>query len=119
MDHVIIYGLSSVILAFGALSTQLGLSQPSGCEGRGEIRSQVNAPKQGDDVVVVGVLTDEGVECLALRGDDGTLYTLTGKLKKFQVGDRVRVVGQVAEFSFCQQGITINVTSIKKAFKKA
>ena len=68
-------------------------------------------------VKVTGVLTDEGAECPALRGDDGQLYTLTprGSTAGFNVGDRVRVVGKVAEVSFCGQGTTLEVQSIKAA----
>ena len=62
---------------------------------------------------VRGTLTDEGVECQALRGDDGELYTLTGDLSGFENGDRVKVRGTVAEVSICQQGTTIEVQSIK------
>lgn len=78
-------------------------------------------PKPGKKVVVRGVLTDEGVECQALRGDDGILYTLAGvagKMEGFEVGDRVRVQGTVAEMSFCQQGTTIDVKKIQKDPKK-
>lgn len=63
-------------------------------------------------VCVKGTLTDEGVECQTLRGDDGKLYTLVGDLGGFGVGDDVYVAGTVAEISFCQQGTTINVTWI-------
>jgi hypothetical protein len=68
-------------------------------------------------VHVTGVLTDEGVECPALRGDDGQLYTLTPRSSTagFNVGDRVRVSGKVAEVSFCGQGTTLEVKSIKVA----
>lgn len=69
--------------------------------------------KPGKTVVVHGVLTDEGVECQALRSDDNTLYTLAGKIEGFQVGDRVKVTGKVAEVSTCQQGITLDVQNIK------
>jgi hypothetical protein len=62
---------------------------------------------------IVGTLTDEGVECQALRGDDGQLYTLSGDFSGFSTGDRVRVKGRVAEVSFCQQGTTIDVRQIK------
>lgn len=64
------------------------------------------------NITVEGVLTDEGVECQALRGDDGQLYTLTGDLGGFETGDRVRVIGTVAEVSICQQGTTIEVKKI-------
>lgn len=65
-------------------------------------------------VEVTGVLTDEGVECRALRGDDGELYTIGRSAEGFEVGERVRVVGSVAEMSFCMQGTTLNVRSIER-----
>ena len=74
--------------------------------------------KPGKTVVVRGVLTDEGVECQALRSDDNTLYTLAGKIEGFQVGDRVKVTGKVAEVSTCQQGITLDVQNIQKEKKE-
>ena len=65
-------------------------------------------------VRVVGTLTDEGVECPAMRGDDGTLYTLgPADLVRGEVGDRVRVVGRVAEASICMQGTTLVVESFE------
>ncbi|HEX2223060.1 MAG TPA: DUF5818 domain-containing protein [Thermoanaerobaculia bacterium] len=75
-------------------------------------------PKPGKKVTVRGVLTDEGVECQALRGDDGILYTLAGRIEGYEVGDRVRVQGTIAEVSTCQQGTTIGVTKIQKDQKK-
>jgi hypothetical protein len=78
-------------------------------------------PKAGKKMVVRGVLTAEGVECQALRGDDGTLYTLAGvagKMEGFEVDDRVRVEGTVAEMSICQQGTTLDVKKIHKDEKK-
>jgi hypothetical protein len=67
------------------------------------------------EVRVTGLLTDEGVECPALRGDDGRLYTLAGDTGGFKPGDRVIVVGTVAEMSMCMQGTTIGVRTIEKA----
>ncbi|HET9225044.1 MAG TPA: DUF5818 domain-containing protein [Thermoanaerobaculia bacterium] len=76
-------------------------------------------PGQGDEnrsVRIVGTLTDEGVECPALRTDDGQVYTLTPRdLQGFKVGDRVAVVGKVAEISFCNQGTTLEVQKIQGA----
>jgi hypothetical protein len=69
--------------------------------------------------VVTGTLTDEGVECPALRGDDGRLYTLAGDVSGFSTGDRVRVRGRVAEISFCQQGTTLEVRAIRQARRPA
>lgn len=68
-----------------------------------------------DDVVrVEGVLT-EGVECPAVRADDGTLYTLAGDLEGFTPGDRVVVEGTETEVSVCMQGTTLAVNDIRAA----
>lgn len=61
----------------------------------------------GQTIVVKGILTDEGIECQALRSDTNELYSLVGDLKGFQVGDKICVAGTIAESSFCQQGQTI------------
>jgi hypothetical protein len=85
------------------------------------LAAQDSKPEQGqgkqDMVTVVGTLTDEGVECQALRGRGNRLFTLTGDLGGFQAGDRVRVVGSVAEVSICQQGTTLVVRSIERVGK--
>ena len=60
-----------------------------------------------------GQLTAEGVECPALRGDDGVLYTLTGSLAEFKAGDEVVVEGTLPEASMCMQGTTIQVVRIE------
>lgn len=65
-------------------------------------------------VTLRGTLTDEGVECPAMRGDDGRLYTLVGDLSKVEAGDRVELRGKRAEMSTCMQGVTIEVESIWK-----
>jgi hypothetical protein len=75
------------------------------------------ATAQTPTITVVGTLTNEGVECRALRGEDGVLYTfrrsrLTGR---FHPGDRVRVEGTLEPISICQQGTTIHVTKAEKA----
>lgn len=66
-------------------------------------------------VRIEGELTDEGVECPAVRSPLGTLYTLAGgDTEGLQAGDRVVVEGTVAEMSFCMQGITINATRVER-----
>jgi hypothetical protein len=72
-------------------------------------------PGPDTDVSVVGHLTDEGVECQALRTDDGALYTLAGDVGAFKAGDRVRVDGEIAEMSTCVQGTTLGVRTIQAA----
>ena len=41
-------------------------------------------PEQPANPPIEGVLTNEGVECPALRADDGKLYTLMGDLRGFK-----------------------------------
>lgn len=73
---------------------------------------------EGDQVdashVIRGVITDEGVECRAMRDDDGALYTLANAPEWAVPGTRVVVRGSVAEMSFCQQGTTISVADIQR-----
>ena len=64
---------------------------------------------------IEGRVTDEGVECVALRTDSGDLFTLAGAdTDGLAPGDRVTVQGSIAEMSFCQQGITLAVTSVER-----
>lgn len=76
--------------------------------------AEVTQESETEIVTVTGVLTDEGVECQALRGDDGRLYTVAGDLEGFASGDRVRVEGRIAEMSFCMQGTTLTVERIER-----
>ena len=73
------------------------------------------APPAAGEVVVVGAITAEGVECPALRADDGALYTLTALPRKVEVGERLQVVGRPTQFSICQQGVTLRVTRLTPA----
>jgi hypothetical protein len=78
------------------------------------------APREGSRspdstvVKVQGELTTAGVECPAMRADNGSVYTLLGDLKGFKVGDRVIVEGTPVEISFCMQGTTLKVTQITR-----
>ena len=57
------------------------------------------------------VMTNEGVECPAIRGDDGTLYTLPSMPRNFEQGDKLNILIAlpiVPVASFCQQGQTID-----------
>lgn len=66
-------------------------------------------------LTIVGQLTDEGVECPALRADDGQLYTLLlTDLRIIEGYSRVRVTGTKVSASYCMQGITIDVKSIEQ-----
>jgi hypothetical protein len=72
------------------------------------------SPAEDKPMTVRGQLTNEGVECPALRGDDGTLYTLLGDLKGLTAGDRVVVEGTPVAISFCMQGTTLQVARIAR-----
>lgn len=64
---------------------------------------------------IEGVLIEGGVECPAMRGSDGTLYTLMGDMGGFTVGDRVCIAPSYVEMSFCMQGSTVQVDWIGPA----
>jgi len=65
-------------------------------------------------ITITGVVTREGVECPAVRGDDGKLYTITGPERdKLKPGLRVRITGRIAEMSTCMQGTTISATDVE------
>jgi hypothetical protein len=100
-------------IMFASLSLALLISV--GLGGDHATRPEAQAQERPKTVVVVGKLTDEGVECRALRAEDGTLYTLVGDLKDFKTGDKVRVVGERVEISTCMQGTTLSVKNIKRA----
>ncbi len=63
-------------------------------------------------VEITGTVTDEGVTCVAFRGEDDTLYTLAGDTSNVAPGDRITIRGTVAEMSVCGQGITLAVDEI-------
>lgn len=73
-----------------------------------------DSPANDGTARVQGRLTAEGVECPALRSDDGTLYTLLGDLKGLKTGDRVAVEGTRVEISFCMQGITLQIKRLDR-----
>ena len=65
-------------------------------------------------MTITGTVTREGVECPAVRGDDGKLYTIVGEGRdKLKPGLKVRITGAVAEVSTCMQGTTIEATKIE------
>lgn len=104
---VMVFAVSVLVFA-GCAVGNAGIDSPA----------TADMPRQervGGMVTVEGVLTNEGIECQALRGEDGTLYTLSRRPEGFKIGDRVLVTGSVAGISFCMQGTTINVTRIEKA----
>jgi hypothetical protein len=75
----------------------------------------VDTTNDGEDdlLMVTGVLTNEGVECQMLRGDDGRFYALLGDIGGARSGDRLRVTGRVAEMSICMQGTALAVETVE------
>jgi len=68
----------------------------------------------GRRICVRGFLTGEGVECQALRGDDGKLYTLGKPKVNAKGGIAVCACGRLVGTSVCMQGTTIAVTEIRR-----
>ena len=105
--------LTLLVFALALLTAAGAYAAKGGNKDKNDNNGKNGGGKGGQMINVRGTLTDEGVECQALRGDDGELYTLTGDLSGFEEGDRVKVRGTIAEISICQQGTTIEVQSIK------
>jgi len=56
-------------------------------------------------------MTSEGVECPAVRGADGTLYTIPSMPQTFEAGAKLNIMiaNPIIPFaSFCQQGQTLD-----------
>ena len=87
----------------------LGLLLLAGCVGGPAARGDVAS---ADERCLRGVFTDNGVECPAFRGEDGTLYTLTGLIDVPAPGAPACICGAPAEMSFCMQGVTIAVSRV-------
>lgn len=68
-----------------------------------------------DRITVTGELLAPSATCPRLAGDDGRIYALAGSLRQFETGDRVRVSGELAEVSICNQRRTIAVERIRSA----
>jgi hypothetical protein len=89
-----------LLVAFDAIFAPIGLSEPF----------HVTRP---DGILQrTGEITDEGVECLAMRDTDGFLYTLIGNTDGLEPGATVVVQGRYVEASICMQGTTIEVVSV-------
>ena len=89
---------------------------PEGSSRSAAERNQAAAPPAArtasPEICLRGRLTDEGVECPALRGPDGRLYTLVGDPGAAPAAGELCVCGRVAELSSCMQGTTIVMTRI-------
>ena len=87
-------------------------NEPRAVSGRFLIATAEEAAER--QVRIEGTVTDEGVECPAMRDSDGALYTLAGAPDWVIPGVEIVVEGQVAEMSFCQQGTTIDVSEVTR-----
>jgi hypothetical protein len=89
-----------LLVAFDAIFAPIALSDPF----------HVTRP---DGILQrTGEITDEGVECLAMRDTDGFLYTLIGDTSGLQAGQGAVVQGRYVEASTCMQGTTIEVVQV-------
>ena len=67
--------------------------------------------------IITGRLTDEGVLCQAMRGENGMLYVFEALPEGLQIGDELRVERDTVSEpmpSFCDQGEVIKWTVITK-----
>ncbi|MAO90000.1 MAG: hypothetical protein CMM78_10325 [Rhodospirillaceae bacterium] len=81
----------------------------------------VSACQTGSDLPPscrIGVLTNEGATCQALRDDQGTLYTFYTDMTGYNLGDEVCLCGPQAQMSFCAQGTVVDVTYLGRTCPK-
>ncbi len=89
-----------LLVAFDAIFAPIGLSEPF----------HVTRP---DGILQrTGRITDEGVECLAMRDGDDFLYTLIGEVGDLEPGDPVVLQARYVEMSVCNQGTTLEVVEV-------
>ena len=91
------YDRALLIVAFDAIFAPIGLSDP------------FHVTRADGTLERTGRITDEGVECLAMRDGDEFLYTLVGNTDGLSDGDLVVVEARYVEMSACQQGTTLEV----------
>ena len=99
--------MSAVFLGAGLLLTMISIPENSLAGGTMTTRT------------IIGTLTNKGVECPAMIGDDGQLYSLLGNIMGFQAGQRIEVEARKLErLSPCRRGTTVEIKSIKAAHDK-
>jgi hypothetical protein len=95
------------LLPFFLLALAVGVIGP--CTAQAAPEQPSILPEQPGNPPIEGTLTNEGVECPALRANDGKLYTLTGSLNGLKPRDRVCVVPNYIDMTYCLQGTTAHV----------
>ena len=88
-----------------------------GCSSSSELASAADpiadTEKQSSNYPTLKItarMTDEGVECPALRGDDNTLYAISNMPSEIKFGDTLNIIvrNPIENIvSFCQQGQTL------------
>jgi hypothetical protein len=89
-----------LLVAFDAVFAPIGLSDP------------FHVTREDGSLQRTGEITDEGVECLAMRDTDGYLYTLVGEVADLSPGDPVVIEASYVEMSTCMQGTTLSVIRV-------
>lgn len=108
-------GLASAALLIGCESSSLVETAPETAVKAEPKASNSKTPNKNTRTLET-TMTDEGVECPAVRGADGELYTITNMPADFELGDRLNIdvpnpMDPMA--SFCQQGQTIAWTRVE------
>ena len=98
----------------GAAALALAAAVSACASAEPDMSREIGATPAAGAVKVQGEMTSDGVECPAMRADNGAIYTLLGDLKGFKKGDRVTVEGTRVQMSFCMQGTTLQVTQIAR-----
>jgi hypothetical protein len=68
-----------------------------------------------DAITMTGELLSPSATSPRLAGDDGRIHALAGSLRQFDIDDRVRVTGELAEVSIRDRRRTIAVERIRSA----
>jgi hypothetical protein len=89
-----------LLVAFDAIFAPIGLSAP------------FHVTRPDGTLQRTGRITDEGVECLAMRDADGFLYSLVGNTGGLAEGQAVVVEARYVEMSTCAQGTTLDVVQV-------
>ena len=105
-----LYAVVCGLLAASAISLAACATSPSAPR-------EIDTPSDPKTIKVQGQLTSGGVECPAMKADNGTIYTLLGDLKGFKAGDRVMIEGTPVQISFCMQGTTLQIVQITRSPK--
>ena len=63
-------------------------------------------------LAIFGLVSNQDVECRAIRTDNGSLFTIASLPNEIAVGDRLSVEGNLQTDNICQQDTTLIPTKI-------